>query len=374
MIGTLPDPPSAPAGRWRRRAANALVYTLAEVPARRAVHTVVVLALAVATAGSVRAQSPEQLEQARTRYDQGLSQEAAGDWAGALATFENVGRVKMTPQVRFHVAHCKEGLGRLVEALGGYRLAEYEAGQAQAAADVLSEISQARAVLEERVPKLILERGEGTASGEIALDGVVLGQTSIGAEVPLDPGSHVVSVKLGDGRHFERTVRLKAGDKQQLHLDVPPALQPESSGPPARAADPTSAAAAPAADAQAEGDSGSALPWVFGGVGVGGLVAAGVFVAMKNSAANELDEGCLGRTCPDTLGGTQRRGERYATLAGVALGVGVVGVGTAVVMLVGRSAGDPPPAHARVRHRATPLAVQVSADLRQPGVSVRGSF
>ena len=69
------------------------------------------------------------LEKARNLFRQGLSLEAAGNWAAALAKFQEVMKVKLTPQVRFHSARCSEQLGRLNEALGEYRLAEYEAGQ-----------------------------------------------------------------------------------------------------------------------------------------------------------------------------------------------------------------------------------------------------
>jgi hypothetical protein len=80
--------------------------------------------------------------------------------------------------------------------------------------------------------------------------------------------------------------------------------------------------------------SSSALPWIVGGIGIAGLAASAVFYKLKTDAEDELEQGCLGRTCPDTLEDTQSRGESYATLSGIALGVGVVGLGTAVVLLL----------------------------------------
>src|ERR1051325_9094803 len=105
------------------------------------------------------AQSQEELERARQQFRQGLRLEAAGDWAASLAKFVEVGKVKLTPQVRFHGARCNEQLGRLNEALGEYRLAEYEAGQQRL--KELQAITQARQALESRVPKLLIKRGEG---------------------------------------------------------------------------------------------------------------------------------------------------------------------------------------------------------------------
>ncbi|MEZ4376632.1 MAG: hypothetical protein R3B07_37860, partial [Polyangiaceae bacterium] len=99
------------------------------------------------------AQSKDDLAKARRLFRQGLSLEAAGDFAGALAKFDEVAKVKLTPQVRFHMGRCKEELGRLNEALGDYRLAEYEAREA--GAKELPEISAAKEKLEARVPKLV---------------------------------------------------------------------------------------------------------------------------------------------------------------------------------------------------------------------------
>src|SRR5262249_41042985 len=118
-------------------------------------------ALGLLLPGAAFAQSKDDLERARQQYRQGLSLEAAGDWASALAKFVEVGKVKLTPQVRFHSARCNEQLGRLNEALGEYRLAEYEAGQQGLDAKEAQEISQARQALESRVPKLVIRRGEG---------------------------------------------------------------------------------------------------------------------------------------------------------------------------------------------------------------------
>ena len=85
--------------------------------ARRLTTLVHVVALGLA-APAARAQSDEDLAQARVLFNEALSQETAGDWAGALEKMQKVSRVKLTPQVRYHLARCKEHLGRHTEALG----------------------------------------------------------------------------------------------------------------------------------------------------------------------------------------------------------------------------------------------------------------
>jgi hypothetical protein len=73
------------------------------------------------------AQDADELKRARAQFQQATELEQAGNWAAALQQFREVGQVRMTPQVRFHIAVCEEKLGRLVAALGGYELALAEA-------------------------------------------------------------------------------------------------------------------------------------------------------------------------------------------------------------------------------------------------------
>jgi hypothetical protein len=299
------------------------------------------------------------LAQGRKLYSQGLTQEAAGDWAGALSSFEEVAKVKMTPQVRFHIARCKEKLGRWNEALGGYRLAEYES---EGSAEISEEIAKARTELEAKIPKLVIERGRGADTIKVELDGVVLGDTQIGAEIAVDPGKHVVVAIVGGGKKFRRQVTVESGKTERLILDVPDDLAPEDPG----------AAEAPIV-AQSEspklekkkGGGDSAAPFILGGIGLASLIGAAVFYKMRNDAEQELDSGCLGKTCPDTLEDTQSRGQTYAALSGVMLGIGIVGIGAGTLLFVSR------PSSSETSARYRPM---VGVGPRGGGVSFAGSF
>src|SRR5882672_904089 len=197
----------------------------------RALGSVRALALSAALGAGVvvsaprpaRAQTQEELERARQQFRQGLSLEAAGNWSAALAKFVEVGKVKLTPQVRFHSARCNEQLGRLNEALGEYRLAEYEAGQ-QGLKEA-AEISQARQALESRVPKLVIKRGEGAEAARIELDGVELGEAQIGQPVAVDPGPHTIVAKLGGDRQVEESASVKESETAEVVLKAPAAAE-----------------------------------------------------------------------------------------------------------------------------------------------------
>ncbi len=338
-------------------------------PLRRGVaalcFTVAPLALTAVPTVAVAQDGPE-LQKARQLFRQGLSLEAAGNWSGALQKFEEVARVKLTPQVRYHMGRCKEHLGRLNEALGEYRIAEFEA--TEQGAKELGEISAAREQLEARVPKLVISRGAGVETASVILDGVEIGEARVGKEVSVDPGPHVVGAKFRDGRQFQMDVSVAEGETKSIEL-VPPANL--SAGPVAADDDePDEPAAPPKTDASARIDEkSSAVPWIVGGIGVASLAASGVFFVLRNGAESDLDDTCRGGVCPKSLEGTQSDGETYAMLTGVTLGVGVVGLGVATVLLLTGGESDDAAKEGRAGIR---LGVAAAPGLG--GVSVAGGF
>jgi hypothetical protein len=324
------------------------------------------LALAAAPARAEDAaakQSQDDLERARSLFRQGLSLEAAGNWAAALSKFQEVGKVKLTPQVRFHTGRCNEQLGRLNEALGEYRLAEYEAGQ-QGLPDFAS-ITQSRQALEARVPKVVIRRGAGAESARIELDGVELGESQIGQPFAVDPGPHTVVAKLGGDRQFQKSAVVKESETAEIVLVAPAGMGA------APAATPGGTGASGSADVASVQKS-SALPWIVGGVGVAGLAGAGVFYALRASAKSDLDGTCRGDVCPQSLESTQSKGKTYSTLTVVSLGVGVVGIGVATYLFVKGSGGG-----AKSGGETAGLFVPVDVTALPHGggaVTVRGRF
>lgn len=311
------------------------------------------------------AQSPAELAKARTLFKEGVSLEAAGDWAGALAKFDEVAKVKTTPAVRFHIGRCKEHLGRLNEALGEYRIAEYEAQQAKA--KELDEITKAREQLEARVPKLTITRGKGAESAKIELDGVALGEAQVGKEVSTDPGPHRIVAKIG-GSEFEQSVTLAEGETKSVEL-VPP---DDFKAKPAPAPDePTPDEPKPDQPVKVEAKGKGALPWIIGGVGVVGLAAGGYFYTQMKDNQKKLEDVCRpDGTCPASKQKLSDDGKKYALFTNIGLGVGVVGIGVATVMLLSGGGGEAEkPKTARVR-----VNVNVLTGPELKGVNVVGAF
>lgn len=265
------------------------------------------------------AQDTDELTRARALFQQATELEEAGNWAAALQRFREVGQVRMTPQVRFHIAVCEENLGRLVAALGGYELALAEADAV--GPDFRAEVEQSIGRLRVRIPKLVISRGKGAASAAIALDGVALGGASIGVEVPLDPGPHALTAKAPNHKPYQQTVELKEGAVTRVEVTLE-ALPQELL---------IQAGALPE-----EKPPSKVVPFVIGGAGVASLIGAGVLFGLRQGALQDLEDACGpgGKSCPPSMQSRYDDLKFYHYGAQVALGVGVGAVGAAGAILL----------------------------------------
>jgi len=296
------------------------------------------LAVASALCGvtpTARAQDTVELKQARAQFQQATELEQAGNWTAALQAFREVGQVRMTPQVRFHIAVCEEKLGRLVAALGGYELALAEADKVNP--DFKGEVDENIGKLRARIPKLVIQRGDGAASAAIELDGVALGQSSVGVEVPLDPGPHAVTAKAPNRKAFETNVVLAEQETTNLEVvleELPPDMR------------------TPAGAAIPDKPPSKLVPFVIGGVGVASLVGSGVLFGLRQGTLSDLEAACGpdGKKCPRAQQSNYDDLKFYHYGAQVTLGVGVAALGTAGVLLFfQRNKKEPAPEAARLR-------------------------
>lgn len=303
---------------------------------RWAVRKLVVLSLAFAavaqsTLAWSQTDSTEQLDAARAWFREGLSLEVAGNWAQALAKFERVAEVRLTPQVRFHIARCKEHLGRLTEALGDYRLSEYEAEREGLLE--LPEIVRARAELEARLPKLTIVRGEGAERARIELDGVEIGEASIGTTLGLDPGPHHVVATSPEREPFEHSFLAEEGGGYEVRVELSPSARAVSREvAPGGDPEPSAEWSAP----QAKAREPAVLPWVLSGVAAAGAAAGVVFLVRRSDAIDEQQRYCIGAVCNaayrSQVEDAEAREATSGTLAITAFSLSAVALGTAVTL------------------------------------------
>ena len=313
----------------------------------------------------VPAAHAEQLDAAGAReaFRDAMTLEAAGDYAGALAKLQQVAAYKSTPQVRFNIGICQEKLGRLVVALGEYRIALADAQQDPSARKVVPEARRAIAALEPRIPTLTLTRGSGADAAEVTMDGRSVLQSQLDSPFAIDPGKHAVEANAQGYNKFHKDIDVKAGERASIEITL------EKSGPIAvvpvppvpstsAAATPSAVPTAPTEPTEPAADAGAAEPatsehslthtlgWVSLGVGVTGIIVASVFYAKRSSAISDLDSQCGPdkQSCPASAQSLVDSG-RFDTLMGnVGLGIGLAGVLTGVVLLAVPSSSSTEPA------------------------------
>lgn len=256
----------------------------------------------------------EDLERARSTFRDALILEVAGDWAAALAKFQEVAKARLTPQVRYHLARCKENLGRLTEALGDYRVAETEARFANL--DETGEMERARGDLEMRIPKLFLHLQADRVNTIVELDGIALGALALERPILVNPGWHRITLRHPSGATSDSFVDAQIGKVTEVNLnpheltpagvinEKPPSL-PEPNGAPSKWA------------------------YVSAGIGAAGIVSSVVFWIVRSRAEQKLDATCRDGVCPLSVKGVEQQGQFASVAAPIALGVGMVGVGLA---------------------------------------------
>jgi hypothetical protein len=313
----------------------------------------------VSTQAPASAQDAAELKKARAQFQQATELERAGNWTAALQAFREVGQVRMTPQVRFHIAVCEENLGRLVAALGGYELALSDADKV--GADFKGEVEGNVTKLRARIPKLVIDRGEGASAAAIELDGVAVGDSSVGVEVPLDPGPHAVTAKAPNRRPFESTVTLKEQETTRLEVKLEEIPQEQQLPTPAGAVVPPP-----------DKPPSKVVPLVIGGVGVAALIGSGVLFGLRQSTVSELEDACDGTQCPKSKESRYDDLKFYHYGSFVTLGVGVAAVGAAGALLFFQRKKQEPAKDGVARLLLVPsLPVTPQAPL---GATLSGSF
>jgi len=317
---------------------------------RRIAPLLVALAAATALGGApatARADAPSaaDLKKARAQFQRGIELEQASNWSEAIQQFRDVGAVRMTPQVRFHIAYCEEGLGRLVTALGGYELAQGEADQV--GPDFKHEVESAIGELRARIPKLFIERGKNADAALVQLDGVDLGASSVGVEVPLDPGPHTVTAAAPGYLQFSQTAELKEKEVTHVTLELEPEPEAVTPPPPVKQV----------IVIEQQQSPNRTIPYVVGGAGVGALAGAGVLLALRQATNAQLEKDCPNKdACPDSNRGTYKRLKAYNVATPIVAGVGVAAVGAAAALILFEKKPPPKETEERESFRVLPSA------------------
>ena len=328
----------------------------------RAVRALVCLALGVVPLGA-HAQTPEtgptEVDRgtARTLMDAGRAKEQAGDLKGALKAYSAADRIMQVPTTALSVARMHLALGNLVEAHdAALRATRYPTKPAEAG-PIVKARQQAKALtvsLIARIPVLTLEV-TGAAPGATvttSIDGEVLGNEELGTEHMVNPGSHRIVASAEGHQTARQSVTLREAERATVHL----ALELEGA-----------ASSAPAAADQPvpQGTRISPVAWVGFGVAGAGLVVGIATGAVALSKRSALGDACPDYDCPaaeqdelDSMTALAHTSTVSLVVAGVGLGVGLVGVLALSDLGSGKTSAEP----------------AVSLELGPGSLGVRGRF
>jgi hypothetical protein len=192
---------------------------------------VVLLSLLAAVPAWGQGPTSEELAAARQLFNEALDLEKDADWAGALAKLEKVAQVKMTPQVRFHVALCHEHLGKLVKAVNGFELAIQEA-RAAGVTEVLDQAPKRAEALRKRLAHVVLHVKGTVRTSKVLIDEAPVSLALADTRIPVDPGSHRIEVRRDDEVTFSQDVELREGETHELDIAIDDPEPPPPPPPP----------------------------------------------------------------------------------------------------------------------------------------------
>jgi hypothetical protein len=178
--------------------------------------------------------TPTELAVARRLFKEATELEAQGRWEDASVKLREAIRIKDTPGLRYHLAHCEESLGLLVEALLDYDRARDLIAAGARAADVESLLPEAQRALARRVPSIVIVSPPGVTGVSAAIDGQGVAPSVIGRPAPVNPGTHRVSVSAPGYEDFVADVTVTEGERRVLGVKLAK-KSTESPAPKARA-------------------------------------------------------------------------------------------------------------------------------------------
>ena len=265
---------------------------------------------------------------AEVLFDQGKGLLKEGKNEEACRKFE--GSQKLDPGIgtALFLGDCYEKINRSASAWAMFREA---AGMAKAAGQSDREqIARSRAaLLETKVPKMMLvtDAVAKIPGLTISRDGTTIPVELGSAEVPVDPGTHVIELSAPNKKTWSKTIEVpNSPDVQRVVLpsledDVKPSTKP--------AADVKVAPIEPVPTGR------RTAGLVVGAVGIVGLGVAGAFTGIAISKDGKADDICGSNTCPTQEGvDLANDAKTAANVSTAALGVGIAGLAIGTILFL----------------------------------------
>lgn len=266
-------------------------------------------------------------------------------------------RLDASSGTALNLASCHEHQGKLATAWAEYLLASRLA-RTQGNADRVAEAKARASDLEPRLSTLTIHAAEVLPGLEIRRDDAVLEASSVGSKIPVDPGLHRVVVSAPG--HESVTLEVTVGEKADARVVTLPKLKAVAAEPAPgvskaeRAESPAMQKPVPTA-AQAVPHRQNQTPFIVGRIGAALAVTGGVFGVVALTTYHSANQQCPSHVgCTADAVATRDRAGVFATVANVGVGLGLVGIGTAVAMWLTGGDSPRPSTHGTARPTVSP--------------------
>lgn len=297
------------------------------------------LALA-AVAPAARAQSPEELKQARELFSEAYKDEQEKRFDQALEKFQRVAKVKESASVRYRIASVLESLNRLREARDAFRaLAASKPNLPPNEQEIADSAAQRALLLDKKIPRLVLRHDSAWPEGtRVTVDGGLAPVSTTPRAIEVDPGDHTIAASAPGVQPSEHKVTVAPGG--EVNFNIPP---------------PAGAAAGPNGPGNGQGDqpSGNAthptrtIGYVALGAGGVLLVTGVILLVVREGEISDIEKQCPGNVCPAaSRTDVESSRDSAETLGPVGVGLSVAGlvvggVGAYLVLRKGSPAAAP---------------------------------
>jgi hypothetical protein len=286
--------------------------------------------IALASTLSLAALGPASAdEDAKTKaqklFIEGLADIQKGNVAAGCEKLRESQKLFTAPNTLFNLAKCSEGEGKIAAALEhwerGLALIDAKDARAKVANKRIEE-------LDVRVPRLRIVVPMGQKIELVVLDGQELAPTALDEPLRVEPGTHAVVVRAPGRQDRRYDVDLAEKERRQLEVKA----GPEQVAQPLPTGTATGTATAPVKPPPSSGSFRRTAGFVVGGVGVAGVVTAGVTGVMYLSTLREAQDKCKGQDpCSDP---SFTRLKTLGVTNAISWGVAVAGVGAGLALIL----------------------------------------
>ena len=275
---------------------------------------------------------------AETLFQQGRDEMAKGNLDSACGKLRQSDELDPALGTKLNLADCESKRGKLATAWELFKAVEQKLDPSDPRFAIAK---QRRQAAEPQLPKLVIALAQGAPPNTTVREGTaILGSTAFGIELPLDPGQHELFVSAPGRTEWKFTVRLEPGKTTKVDVAPGPATATSTAPTTPYAATAPLTTSNPPADNHSSGH-GKTAGYVFGGIGIAGLVVGGVAGALTLSEKSSNNQHCnaVDRTCDSQGRDAASSGRVFGAITTVGLAVGVVGLGLGTYFLVKSSRG-----------------------------------